>query len=251
MWRASLGEQMADGGLRPSAPLKEPAGHRRQLGAGPPRSDEAVLRAGSRTGRGTSREIQRRLDWAMVRELVPLRRRQVGREGRQAELMDVRPTLGILDDPRPHVFVEHEEIDGLAENWALARPAWAGGTLRRAFQIERGRRAVVDFRPELVRLMVKSLKVEASVEITGQDERNAPMGQIVDCLFEFIDLAGEDTDGDLVHTTFKDDLLSFSCLAVTAHASALVSMAPPPRERATEVDLLLAASVDVSRSVVR
>jgi len=37
------------------------------------------------------------------------------------------------------------------------------------------------------------------------------------CLFEFIGISVEDTDGDLVHTTFKDDLLSFSCLAVTAH----------------------------------
>ena len=58
----------------------------------------------------------------MVRELVPLRRWQIGGEGRHAELVEVRPTLGILDDPRPHVFVEHEEIDGLPED----RPANMG-----------------------------------------------------------------------------------------------------------------------------
>ena len=74
-----------------------------------------------------------------------------------------------------------------------ARPTWAGRTLRRTFQIERRRRAVIDIRPELVRLIVKTLKVEASVEITGQHEDNAPTGQIIDCLSEFIDVAGEDT----------------------------------------------------------
>jgi len=128
----------------------------------------------------------------MIRELGSLRRREIRGEGRQAELVEVRPTLGILEDPRPHVLVEHEEIDGLPEDRVLARPAWAGRTLRRAFQIERRRGAVIDIRPELVRLIVKSVKVKSSVEIAGQDECNAPTGQIVDCLLEFIDVTGED-----------------------------------------------------------